>query len=148
LSLIPNLNLVLSYNLEITNIQGPNQIPSASPHSNQTTITATKPCQTCGILIGDATSKIQENKIQKKTTHTKTTNAQQVIPIDQTLFHTKQHCLFNYGFMASPQLSLQQNFNVAIWGITKYNKHQPANATFHNLCTTNEIPLGTKQLLG
>jgi hypothetical protein len=50
--------------------------------------------------------------------------------------------------MANPQLSLQKNFNTALRGITKYNNHQPTNATFHNLCTDNKIPLGTKQLLG
>jgi hypothetical protein len=100
-----------------------------------------------------ATNNPPKNNIQKKVTATKTTyikrgKKQQSIPFNQTLFHTKQHCLFNYGFMANPQLSLQKNFNTALRGITKYNKHQPANATFHNLFTDNKIPLGIKQLLG
>jgi hypothetical protein len=54
----------------------------------------------------------------------------------------------HYGFTANPRTSLQQNFNNTIKNTVGYEKKQPTNSTFHNLCTINKIPLGTKQLLG
>ncbi len=61
----------------------------------------------------------------------------------------KLTCLSNFGFCANPQQSLQRNFNKAISQPPSqlFNK-QPTNLAFHNLCTKNELPPCTRQLLG
>jgi len=76
------------------------------------------------------------------------TKSQQFIYINQKLYHMTQCYALHYGFTANPRTSLQQNFNNTIKNTVGYEKKQPTNSTFHNLCTINKIPLGTKQLLG
>jgi len=69
---------------------------------------------------------------------------------NQALYHTRQHCINNYGFSAHPNLTLQQNFNLTLQKESNHIKGQPFpfNSTFHNLCTLNKTPPSTRQLLG
>ena len=67
---------------------------------------------------------------------------------NQKLYQTKQRCIHHYGFVANPKANLQQNFNNTIKNATRYETKHPTNCTYHNLCTINKIPLGTKQFLG
>jgi len=67
---------------------------------------------------------------------------------NQALYHTRQHCINNYGFSANPNLTLQQNFNLTLQKESNHIKGQPFNSTFHNLCTLHKTPPGTRQLLG
>jgi len=82
----------------------------------------------------------QQTLKKKKTQHYKITN--------QKLYHTKQRCIHHYGFVANPKTNLQQNFNNTIKNTTRYETKHLINSTYHNLCTINKIPLGTKKLLG
>ncbi len=68
--------------------------------------------------------------------------------IKQALYHTEQCCLRNFGFIANPSLSLHQNFRIMLQSKSSPIFQQPKNLTYHNLCTLNTIPPGTKQLLG
>lgn len=67
---------------------------------------------------------------------------------EQKLKLTEINCLKNYGFIANPRQNLQTNFNKTIREEKSNLYQQPTNLTFHNLCTDNAIPPGTKQLLG
>jgi hypothetical protein len=66
----------------------------------------------------------------------------------QSDYHTKPFCLRNFGFMADPKKSLQQNFNAVIKTPHYHPQQQPSNLTFHNLCKLSTLPLNTKTLLG
>jgi len=66
----------------------------------------------------------------------------------QADYHTKQFCLRNFGFLADPKKSLQQNFNKIIKTPHYHPQQQPSNLTFHNLCKLSTLPLNTKTLLG
>jgi len=68
--------------------------------------------------------------------------------LTQSGYHTKQYCLRNFGFLADPKKSLQQNFNTIIK--TPYCRPQQlsSNLTFHNLRKLSTLPLNTKTLLG
>jgi len=68
--------------------------------------------------------------------------------IQRHFLHTKKNCLSNYGFCSDPLSSIQKNFNTALTALTSYPNKQPSNLTFHNLCLQNELPPGTKHLLG
>jgi len=68
--------------------------------------------------------------------------------LKQKFYHTKQYCSRNFGFVAKPNLTLQQNFKEILQTNYTPSFRQPVNLTFHNLCSTHKIPLGTKQLLG
>jgi hypothetical protein len=70
------------------------------------------------------------------------------IPLNQAAFHTAQRCKKYYGFLANPNISLQHNFNNTIIQADTIPLLQPFNLTFHNLCKVNDIPKGTKELLG
>jgi len=59
-----------------------------------------------------------------------------------------QHYNRNYGFTANPHSSKQINFKQAMTTKPPLTYCQPHNLTYHNLCTINKIPPGTKQLLG
>jgi len=62
---------------------------------------------------------------------------------------TEAKCLTTYGFCASPELSLRNNFNNALKQIeTPWQYQQPKNLTFHNLCENNVLPPGSRALLG
>jgi hypothetical protein len=73
---------------------------------------------------------------------------QELIPLKQWLYHTKQCCLAKFGLFADAKATLQHNFNQAISTLSNPNYHQPTNLSFHNLCKKTTIPVGTKQLLG
>jgi len=57
-------------------------------------------------------------------------------------------CFFNYGFCSNPEATITTNFNNAINHIQNKEHLQPKNLAFHNLCQTQQIPTGTRQLLG
>ncbi len=79
----------------------------------------------------------KKNKRQKENTQ-----------LAQLNYHMKQYYLSKYGLFANPKLSLQSNFNTALNTATPLLSQQPNNLSFHNLCSTNKIPLGTRLLLG
>jgi hypothetical protein len=81
----------------------------------------------------------QNNKLNKQ---------KQNAPFKNSLNLTKIRCFSNYGFCANPKHTLQLNFNNAIHTETPTPHSQPTNLAFHNLCTQNVTPVGTKQLLG
>jgi hypothetical protein len=60
----------------------------------------------------------------------------------------RKNCLINYGFFANPRHSLQTNFNKTIRANIPAQYNQPMNLTYHNLCTQNSVPPGTRHLLG
>jgi hypothetical protein len=66
----------------------------------------------------------------------------------QTLHFTKIRCSKQYGFYAEPENNLQRNFNINIKKSPSELYTLPNNLTFHNLCKENELPAGTRQLLG
>jgi hypothetical protein len=66
----------------------------------------------------------------------------------QKLQPTICRCLRNFGFQANPEKRIQENFNKAINNKPSPLYEQPTNLAFHNLCSTNELPLGTRELLG
>ena len=72
----------------------------------------------------------------------------QNIPLTQNSYHVKQYCLKTFGFQANANLTLRQNFNVAIKNLKNNPSHQPTNLTFHNLCQETNLPTGIKNLLG
>jgi hypothetical protein len=74
--------------------------------------------------------------------------AEQQLKLEQTLRATKHCCFHQYGCFADPKYSLQKNFNIQISHDEPTAKTQPKNLGFHNLCSKNKLPLGTKQLLG
>jgi hypothetical protein len=57
-------------------------------------------------------------------------------------------CISQYGPTANPKWSLQSNFNVALKNTSNSLSQQPSNLLYHNLCSTNKIPTGTRKLLG
>jgi hypothetical protein len=65
------------------------------------------------------------------------------------LAQTKTKCLTSFGFWASPELTLQKNFNNALKKLNTPPQYlQPKNLAFHNLCKNNTLPPGSKALLG
>jgi hypothetical protein len=70
------------------------------------------------------------------------------IKINQALHFSKLCRLQNFGFGANTSKTLQQNFNKAIADTPSTLHCQPANLTFHNLCTKQKLPIGAKHLLG
>jgi len=62
--------------------------------------------------------------------------------------HTEQYCLRNFGFCANPTLSKSKNFKLALHTKPSHLWLQPRNLAFHNLCKTQKLPLGAKELLG
>ncbi len=68
--------------------------------------------------------------------------------LKQKIQHIKQLCLANFGFYSNPKNTLQKNFNYQIKKEYPTSYSQPSNLAFHNLCTKNNLPLGTRQLLG
>jgi hypothetical protein len=70
------------------------------------------------------------------------------IKTNQALHFSKLRCLQNFGFIANTSKTLQQNFNIAIAETLSPSHCQPINLTFHNLCTKQKLPIGTKKLLG
>jgi len=62
--------------------------------------------------------------------------------------HTEQYCLRNFGFCANPTASKSKNFKLALHAKPSHLWLQPRNLAFHNLCKTQHLPLGTKELLG
>jgi len=70
------------------------------------------------------------------------------IPLLLTHKRTKRFCLEQYGLYADPRLTITQNFNKTLQRSDSVSHYLPTQLTFHNLCTTNKIPTGTRQLLG
>jgi hypothetical protein len=68
--------------------------------------------------------------------------------LSQNIYHTKIHCLKKFGFIADPKLPLRKNVEKHIGACPSPLFCQPSNLAFHNLCNNNNIPTGTKQLLG
>jgi hypothetical protein len=74
--------------------------------------------------------------------------AEQQLKLKQTLRATQHRCFHQYGCFADPKYSLQKNLNIHISHNEPTSNTQPKNLGFHNLCSKNKLPLGTKQLLG
>jgi hypothetical protein len=86
---------------------------------------------------------------QRKKLHAKTKHASQEESIlESRLQHTNLLCQKAYGFNANPNLSLQKNFRAAVSATISLHFKQPKNLTFHNLCRDNQLPVGSKKLLG
>jgi hypothetical protein len=60
----------------------------------------------------------------------------------------EERCLTSFGFIADPNTTLQKNFDVAIQKAPSHLFLQPKNLAFHNLCKVNNLPPGSKELLG
>jgi hypothetical protein len=99
----------------------------------------------CEIITKNKSRRITQRRLKRN----KNKEQSQLSRKIQRLFlHTKKNCLSNYGFCSDPSSSIQKNFNTAITALTSYPNKQPSNLTFHNLCQQNELPPGTKHLLG
>ena len=63
---------------------------------------------------------------------------------------TNNYCNRHFGFTANPNLTHWENCKTVLKHMTHENNTAPTikNMTFHNLCTKNQPPLGTKHLLG
>jgi hypothetical protein len=71
------------------------------------------------------------------------------LTIDSQKMNNKtKHNLIAYGFQAIPNTNLQNNFNEAIKKPTSALFQQPTNLAFHNLCSSNALPTGSRELLG
>jgi hypothetical protein len=57
-------------------------------------------------------------------------------------------CLASFGFCSDPEQSKCKNFNSALSNVTQTLHKQPTNLTFHNLCNKQQLPTGTRHLLG
>jgi len=68
--------------------------------------------------------------------------------LSQNILSYKIRCLKKFGFIADPKLPLRKNFKKRIHIRQSPLFRQPSNLAFHNLCSNNNIPTGTKQLLG
>jgi len=68
--------------------------------------------------------------------------------LKQKLQPTIRRCLTDFGFYANPEKTIQENFNKAVNNNPSPLFEQPTNLTFHNLCSKNKLPTGTKELLG
>ena len=66
----------------------------------------------------------------------------------QKAYHAERYCLKNFGFVSDPKLPLKRNFNNRLRTKPSCLSGQPSNLTYHNLCGNENIPTGTKQLLG
>jgi hypothetical protein len=80
--------------------------------------------------------------------HAKKVTKKANLPFQQAQYHITQQCNHNYGFTANPHYSKQINFKQVMTTKPPITYCQPHNLTYHNLCTINKIPPGTKQLLG
>jgi hypothetical protein len=87
-------------------------------------------------------------KRKNKKTKIKKQNTSYEKILIQKLNLAKQRCQFNFGFYSDPQRTLQKNFNFQITKTHSPLHAQPSNLAFHNLCTYDKLPLGTRQLLG
>jgi hypothetical protein len=76
------------------------------------------------------------------------TSLQKDHKLSQALHHVKLKCLTNFGFCSNPDYTKQRNFNNTAKEDISSLFLQPKNLAFHNLCSENNLPLGTKQLLG
>jgi hypothetical protein len=95
--------------------------------------------------------KVSRRIAQRRSKRAKKTKIlEQLRPLLQRAYHTKQHCLKAYGFQANPGYTLQKNFNLTMQEHCKNPSplYQPTNLTFHNLCKNIKLPTGTKALLG
>jgi len=61
---------------------------------------------------------------------------------------TEQYCLHNFGLCANPTQSISKNFKSVLCPTPSQSWLQPKNLAFHNLCKTQKLPTGTKELLG
>jgi len=68
--------------------------------------------------------------------------------ISHRLRGIKQQCLTTYGFQANPNANITINFNNAITKPLSPTFRQPTNLAFHNLCSSNILPTGSRELLG
>lgn len=70
---------------------------------------------------------------------------------NQTLHRLRnmtQRCLTTHGFQSNPNQKIKINFNEAITKPTPSFFQQPSNLAFHNLCSSNLLPNGARELLG
>ncbi|MFN9979118.1 MAG: hypothetical protein ACK53Y_04355, partial [bacterium] len=70
--------------------------------------------------------------------------------LQQIIYKADKKCVRHYGFTSSPAASKTMNFKQAISKLsTNHNNNlQPTNLSYHNLCTTEKPPPGTRDLLG
>jgi hypothetical protein len=68
--------------------------------------------------------------------------------LEHKLSQTKQYCNTSFGFCSDPDQSKRKNFNHAITTLPSNLCTQPTNLAFHNLCINQQLPKGSKQLLG
>jgi hypothetical protein len=67
----------------------------------------------------------------------------------RVLSHLQRHTITNlhnkYGYVCNPDKTLTQNFNSLLHSSLN---NLPLNSTYHNLCTTIQPLVGTRELLG
>jgi arsenate reductase-like glutaredoxin family protein len=93
-----------------------------------------------------ASRRVFQRRLHRRKRKEKKSLSNQIIQQNDSI---KQRCLQRFGVCANPLLSLQKNFNNNLKATTTSpTSQQPTNLSFHNLCTKNKLPLGTRQLLG
>jgi hypothetical protein len=97
-------------------------------------------------IVQKLSCRVSQRRLNRKKRNEKEKDNTQLAQLN---YHTKQRCLSKFGLFANPKLNLWSNFNIALnTATTPPLSKQPSNLSFHNLCSTNKIPLGTRQLLG
>jgi hypothetical protein len=113
-------------------------------------IFARKPIWHNGSSKPQLNSKSRRTSQRRKKRYLRSCNSEKSysIKINQAIHFTKLRCLRDYSFFADPAKPLQQNFNKGIENAPSPVYCQPKNLTFHNLCQTQKLPIGTRNLLG
>jgi hypothetical protein len=89
--------------------------------------------------------RLAQRRNKRALKHKNLSTIRQTQPLLQSV---ENRCLTNFGFIADPNTTLQKNFDVAIQRAPSHLFLQPKNLTFHNLCKVNNLPPGSKELLG
>jgi hypothetical protein len=67
---------------------------------------------------------------------------------NKKLLQIQNKCIRHFSFHAIPENTKRKNFNTVISTASHALNTQPTNLAFHNLCITQQLPIGTWQLLG
>jgi SRSO17 transposase len=117
----------------------------SSVNQNLLTLTSTIPTQRNPIKMRKksrrTTHRRKNRKIKKEITSKRKW-------LEHKLSQTKQYCNTSFGFCSDPDQSKRKNFNHAITTLPSNLCTQPTNLAFHNLCINQQLPKGSKQLLG
>jgi hypothetical protein len=114
-------------------------------NQNPLTLTSTTPTQRNPIKMRKksrrTTHRRKNRKIKKEITSKQKW-------LEHKLSQTKRYCNTSFGFYSDPNQSKRKNFNHAITTLPSNLCTQPTNLAFHNLCIKQQLPKGSKQLLG